>query len=373
MRTVRAMLLGCTLLAGTAQAQVPAGFYVSAGIGANQPQQTDIETSGNVARALNGQGNIRFEPQAMGVLAVGYGFGNGIRVELEGSLRANAIDRASGPASLSPVTQSQGQMWNWGVMANAFLDIPVGVDWVQPYLGVGLGYVWSEVEDLRVNGNRQRLAVDGTDGSLAYQAIAGAAFPIGAIPGLSATAEYRFMGMMDPEYSATLFARNGRNQTGRAEINPYHHAVLFGVRYALGSTPEPLPVTPSLAAPPMAPMAQPPVAAAPAVARSYIVYFGLNSASLTARAREIVAEAAQAARTGTARIEVSGHTDTVGTAGANQRLSMRRAEAVASELRRQGIRGEDIGVSAFGETQLAMATRDGVREPRNRRVEIVVR
>ncbi|MGK7867833.1 OmpA family protein [Falsiroseomonas sp. E2-1-a20] len=370
MRTAKALLLACTLLAGTAQAQVPAGFYVSAGIGVNQSQQTDVETSGNVARALNGQPSIRFEPQAMGVLAVGYGFGNGIRVELEGSLRASAVESASGPASLSPVTQSQGQIWNWGVMANAYVDIPVGVDWIQPYLGVGLGYVWSEVEDLRVNGNRQRLAVDGTDGSLAYQAIAGAAFPIGAIPGLSATAEYRFMGTVDPEYSATLFARNGRNQTGRAEINPYHHAVLFGVRYALGGTPEPLPVAPSLAAPPMAP---PPVAAAPAVARSYIVYFGLNSASLTARAREIVAEAAQAARSGPARIEVSGHTDTVGPAAANQRLSMRRAEAVASELRRQGIRGEDIGVSAFGETQLAVATRDGVREPRNRRVEIVVR
>jgi outer membrane protein OmpA-like peptidoglycan-associated protein len=42
-------------------------------------------------------------------------------------------------------------------------------------------------------------------------------------------------------------------------------------------------------------------------------------------------------------------------------------------LRRQGIRGEEISVSGLGETQLAVSTRNGVRVPRNRRVEIVVR
>jgi hypothetical protein len=93
-------------------------------------------------------------------------------------------------------------------------------------------------------------------------------------------------------------------ESGRAEINLYHHSVLVGLRYALGSTPEPM------LAPP--PLAAPPTAGAPAVARSYIVYFGLNNASLTGRAREIVAKAAQAARSGKARIKVSSNTDTVG-------------------------------------------------------------
>lgn len=219
-----------------------------------------------------------------------------------------------------------------------------------------------------MNGNRQPLAVGGTDGRLAYQAIAGAAFPIDEVPGLSATAECRFMGTMVPEHGATLFTRTGRNQAGQAEINPYHHAVLFGLRYSLGGLAEPMPAAPALSEPPMA--APPPVAAAPAPARSFIVRFGLKSASLTARARQIVAEAA---RSGTARIEVGGHADTVGSPAANQRLSMRRAEVVAAELRRQGLRSEEIRVTAFGETESAVATRDGVREPRNRRVDIVLR
>jgi outer membrane protein OmpA-like peptidoglycan-associated protein len=122
-------------------------------------------------------------------------------------------------------------------------------------------------------------------------------------------------------------------------------------------------------------MQAPPVAAAPApVTRSFIVYFDINSASLTARARELVGEAAAAARSGgSARLEVNGHTDRTGTPPANLALSRRRAEAVASELRRQGIRREDISIIAHGESQPAVPTRDGVREPQNRRVEIIIR
>ena len=286
------------------------------------------------------------------------------------------MDSASAGPGIAPVTASQGQLWNWGLMANALVDVDLGAEWIQPYFGVGLGYVWSEVKDLRVAGASQRLTVDGTEGSLAYQAIAGAAFPIGAVPGLSATAEYRFLGTMEQDHAANLFS-TGRRRTastaGRAENNPYHHAVLFGLRYSLGGAAEPPPAAPAAFAPPPIAM-PPPIAAAPApVTRSFIVYFGLNSASLTTRARQIVVEAAQAARTGSAVIEVGGHTDTVGSAAANERLSRRRAEAVASELRRQGIARESIAITAHGQTQLAVATRDGVREPRNRRVEIILR
>jgi hypothetical protein len=114
----------------------------------------------------------------MGTLALGYGFGNGIRVELEGSIRANAVDSARGFAPLQPLERAQGELWNYGVMANAFVDLNLGQPgWVQPYLGLGLGYVHTELTNFRVNGNSARLAVDSSDGSLAYQAIAGAAFP----------------------------------------------------------------------------------------------------------------------------------------------------------------------------------------------------
>ena len=75
----------------------------------------------------------------------------------------------------------------------------------------------------------------------------------------------------------------------------------------------------------------------------------------------------------TTRIEVAGHADRSGTPQYNQRLSQRRADVVASELVKQGIAKEDISVTAFGETKPLVPTADGVREPQNRRVEIVLR
>jgi outer membrane protein OmpA-like peptidoglycan-associated protein len=369
-------------LAGSAAAQTPAGFYVAAGIGANLPQSSTVEPRGAARNSLgtgngtgngNGNGEVRFEALPMGVIALGYGFGNGIRVELEGSLRVNTVDRASGFAALAPITQAQGQLWNWGAMANAYVDFNLGAEWIRPYAGLGVGYVHSELRDFRVAGNGQRLAIDSSDGNLGYQAILGAAFPIGGLPGLSATAEYRFLGTVGPEYTARIInTATGATTAGRAEVNPYHHAVLFGLRYAMGGAPPTPHMAPILAMPPMA---APPVAAAPVpVTRTFIVYFDLRSAALTTRARQLVAEAAQSARSGAgARIEVGGHADRSGTPQANMALSRRRAEVVAAELRRQGVRREDITVTAFGETQPAVPTADGAREPQNRRVEIVIR
>ncbi|MGG5807807.1 OmpA family protein [Falsiroseomonas sp. CW058] len=379
MRTGRAALLAAgalTAASGMAQAQAPAGFYVAAGIGANLPANATVQPRGPIQPGLSGgNGEARFSVLPMGTLALGYGFGNGIRVELEGSVRASSVEGSRGFAALQPVTQAQGQFWNIGAMANAYVDLNTGAgSWIQPYLGIGLGYVHSELRDFRIAGNGQRLAVDASDGNFAYQAIAGASFPIAALPGLSATAEYRFMGTIGPEYGARLInLATGAPTAGRVEMNPTNHAIMVGLRYQPGVRPEPPPM-PTLAMPPM--LAPPPVAAAPAPAatRTFIVYFDIRSASLTARARELVAEAAQAARSGrAARIEVTGHADRSGTPAVNMRLSLRRAQAVAQELQRRGVARGDITIRGAGEAEPAVPTADGAREPQNRRVEIVVR
>lgn len=71
-------------------------------------------------------------------------------------------------------------------------------------------------------------------------------------------------------------------------------------------------------------------------------------------------------------VDVYGHTDTVGSASSNQRLSEQRAQAVANYLISQGISSSRIRWMGFGETQLKVATGDGVNEPLNRRVEIKI-
>jgi outer membrane protein OmpA-like peptidoglycan-associated protein len=70
---------------------------------------------------------------------------------------------------------------------------------------------------------------------------------------------------------------------------------------------------------------------------------------------------------------VVGHTDTMGEPAANDRLSAQRAERVKSHLVEIGIRADRIRTAGRGERELLIATPDDVDEPRNRRVEIIVR
>jgi hypothetical protein len=105
----------------------------------------------------------------------------------------------------------------------------------------------------------------------------------------------------------------------------------------------------------------------------YIVYFNTDQATLTPDGMRVVAEAADAyQQTGGARVVATGHTDTTGPADHNLELSLRRAEVVANELIRQGVPATDITTLGRGEEDLLVPTADGVNEPRNRRVEIVV-
>ena len=113
-------------------------------------------------------------------------------------------------------------------------------------------------------------------------------------------------------------------------------------------------------------------ATAPAV-RNFLVFFDFDSSTLTPRAQQIVREAANVAKAGSnARVTCTGHTDTAGPANYNMALSLRRANSVKDALVREGVAAASIAVVGRGEEQLLVQTKDGVREPQNRRVEIVI-
>jgi iron complex outermembrane receptor protein len=119
------------------------------------------------------------------------------------------------------------------------------------------------------------------------------------------------------------------------------------------------------------PPVQKPMAAS-SVARSYMVFFDFNKSDLTAQAVSIVDQAAAHAGPAKAtQLVVTGHTDTVGSDAYNLRLSRRRAESVAAELEKKGIPSSEIEIVAKGKKDLLVPTADGVREPQNRRVQIV--
>jgi OmpA-OmpF porin, OOP family len=103
------------------------------------------------------------------------------------------------------------------------------------------------------------------------------------------------------------------------------------------------------------------------------VFFDWDKATVTDRARQIIKEAADnSTRVQYTRIEVNGYTDTSGTPRYNQGLSVRRTRAVQAELVRDGVTQNAIAIQRFGDPHLLVPTVSGVREPQNRRVEIVI-
>jgi iron complex outermembrane receptor protein len=139
------------------------------------------------------------------------------------------------------------------------------------------------------------------------------------------------------------------------------------INYTFGgkdnSLPEPLPAV----APPPPPVAVEPV-------RTYLVFFDWDRADLTERARQIVQAAAVAStHVQTTQIEVNGYTDLSGTVAYNKKLSIRRAESVETELVRDGVAKSEISIHGYGESHPLVPTAPGVREPQNRRVEIILK
>jgi outer membrane protein OmpA-like peptidoglycan-associated protein len=155
----------------------------------------------------------------------------------------------------------------------------------------------------------------------------------------------------------------GTFQTSEQFIPP--RQILGTVSYSFGG-PMSEPATPPAAY-------VPPPAAAPAPApKSYLVFFDFNKSDLTPEALTIVDTAAKnAGPAKVTQLTVTGHTDTVGSDAYNMRLSRRRAESVAAELEKDGIPSSEIEIVAKGKRDLLVPTKDGVKEPQNRRVQIV--
>jgi OOP family OmpA-OmpF porin len=359
--TLRQTLLATTLVVAavaalppTGSAQPLSGLYLGAGAGINNWVD-------NQSRGIHIHDN---DIGIVGVASLGWGFGNGFRAEIEGNYRNHEIKRLS----LNDVAVGRsGYVDRYGAMANLLFDFDLSSFGIsprvyQPYIGGGIGYAWTEFRNARLNPGASSYRIDDTGGAFAYQAIVGGAF--GLAPGLSLTAEYRFFDTLSPTIDITRTAGPAvATVPGSFKPHGENHSVLIGLRYAFNPPAAPAPVA----------EAAPPAAPEPSIARTYLVFFDWNRAELTDRARQIVAEAAgNARRVSSTRIEVAGHADRSGTPAYNQRLSERRAQTVAAELVRQGVSRDEIAITAFGESRPLVPTADGVREPQNRRVEIVL-
>jgi opacity protein-like surface antigen len=299
-----------------AQAQPFQGLYIGAGAGYNLPVNYPLSRGAQ----LQPHGGF------VGLGNAGYALGNGFRFEVEGNYRQGHLGNTTFAGTTS------GSVQTYGVLVNALFDIDVGSPWIYPYIGGGVGYAWTHLSRHSIFTPASfpliRDSVGQTEGNFAFQAIGGLSFPIPGVPGLSLTTEYRFFGIPGSEnFTGTQLVAGVPSPvpvTFKVQ-HQYNHSFLLGVRYAF-----------NVAAPVPALVAQ--AAPAPAPARSYLVFFDWDKATLTDRARQVVKEAADnSTRIQYTRIEVSGYT-VPRAPHCNQGLSVRRARACRSNLLRTACR-----------------------------------
>lgn len=367
------LVAGFLLCAAPAMAQPVQGLYIAGEGGATFNQDQRVRTSN-----MFPDGRDRWRTGATGIGSIGYGLGNGFRVEVEGDYRNQTYQRF---VTNSLSSRADGRRQTYGVMANALFDMDVGNPFIFPYFGAGVGYGWTALNtSITAPGNQLSQHVGGTFGNFAYQGIFGVSFPTPWVVGLSFTAEYRFWTMLGPQShgSSAWGTIGGANQskpysfaTGNRDTKTdFNHSLMLGLRYEFNPAP-----------PPPTPGAEPTAAPAPQPARSYLVFFDWDKSELTDRARSIVAVAAQATtHTSLTRILVSGYTDNSSAfpgqkrgEAYNMKLSLRRAEIVKAELVRDGVPGATIDIHGYGEQNPLVKTGPNTKEAQNRRVEIIFR
>jgi OOP family OmpA-OmpF porin len=257
---------------------------------------------------------------------IGYDF-VGPRIELEGVYHSNT---GSGvvlfPGGFANV---RGKIDQVSVMANLLYDFFPGAT-ITPFIGAGAGIAF-------VDSTIQGCSMCSTQ--FAYQGILGIGWNVS--PAFRISLDGRYYGTTNPG----AYTNN-------------NIMTMLSVAYKFGQ-PE---------------MAPPPPPAAPSVAPpSFMVFFDWDRANISDQALATIRQAAQAYKSkGSARITATGHTDTSGPESYNMALSLRRANAVKDTLVREGVPATAITVVGKGESAPLVATGDGVREPQNRRVEIVV-
>jgi len=258
---------------------------------------------------------------------VGYDF-VGPRVEIEGVYRNNKATVGSGQFNAFGASKD-----DIGVLANVLYDFNPGGT-IVPYIGAGAGVAFVRTSALGLSSDSTQFA---------YQAILGVGYNID--PQFRVNLDARYYGTTSPNLAGNTYSNN-------------NISAMLSLQMRFGAP---------TAAPPPPPMP------APVAAPSYMVFFDWDRSDLSAQALSTIRQAAGAFKTkGSARITATGHADKSGPENYNMALSLRRANAVKDALVREGVPAASIAVVGRGESQPLVPTADGVREPQNRRVEIVV-
>ncbi|MEZ6024124.1 MAG: OmpA family protein [Hyphomonadaceae bacterium] len=315
----RTLTLAALMSGAATAAHATEGWYGRLDVGSSFDASADDGTNNDLDDGIVYSGGV------------GYAFQNGFRLEGELSARENEY---------SPASQDIDSR---AAMLNAYYDFNRGGRF-EPYIGAGVGYANYDLD------------FNAEEDTWAWQLLAGVA--IGLTDRLDLDVGYRYFNIPDTDFSGT-------------DVDLQHHAALVGLRYQFSAPAAPPP--PVVTQPPPPVVTQPPPA--PVCPTSeFVVYFEWDRSALNQAALETIDAAVTRARQcNVSNVVVVGHTDTSGSTAYNQGLSERRASVVRDALVARGIGAGSITTEARGETDLARATRDGVREPLNRRTAVTIR
>jgi len=116
------------------------------------------------------------------------------------------------------------------------------------------------------------------------------------------------------------------------------------------------------------------LAAQPTPPAQFILYFMQGSNELTGESQAVIPKIIKTIQERSSTdIVTSGHTDTVGSMEYNYRLSLERAKLMHDILVANGAAPAHITVTSHGEGNPLIKTDDNVSEPKNRRVEVVIK
>jgi len=315
------------------------GWYAKGGVGYGVYEDATVTANG-ASGEIDPEGDLRF------MAGVGYAYANNWRIDVD------IMDRYADGGSIGDNGVSTTDIQNVALMLNGIYDLNRSGQ-LNPYVGAGIGLSRS---DISASGAWNNAAINANTGesNFGWQALAGLGWKLSEQ--LTADFEYRYFNGGDVSASGVEFA------------DMTSHDFIFGLRYAFAA---PAAVAPMVPAPPTtttAPMA------ATCDDVDFIVYFEWDRSALTDQAAATIGAAAdQADSCDITRVSIEGHADRSGAASYNVRLSERRARVVRDELVRRGVPASLIAIEAKGESEPAVSTNDGAREPLNRRSEVVIR
>src|SRR5215216_515235 len=337
---VGAALLAAAPFAAQAQSLQPGGVYLGLEGGLNWIFNSSFNSTVTVPPFGSGsfQTNATWNTGYVLGGTLGYDF-LGPRIEVEGAYRAN-----NGNLTLGGVVGSAGITFQQiNVMGNVYYDFLAGSS-IVPYIGAGAGVAFLNAGALGASVNSTQFA---------YQAMGGVGYNLDST--FRINLEGRYMGTTTPNFVHQGTA-GGFGYSVTTSPSNNNISAMLSLHMKFGAAPPPPPPPPPVVTPP-----------------SFMVFFDWDRSNLSQQALTTIGQAAAAFKSkGNARITATGHTDTSGPEAYNMALSLRRANAVKDALVREGVPAQAITVIGRGEAGLLVKTADGVREPQNRRVEIVI-